>query len=650
MIKKFGDFDVQGYINNKYLKEDINFDDERNEVSDFNEDDVITGTAVYTDSYLSKITRIILRKLKRSGLGEFGVCHDIVYIDGIPGVWIYGIDDNTKNIVCCRNRNVKILSVFNSFNINSINKAITTYSTQKLGFQDMIDEMIYDLTPHNVNEGIELNEAVRYGDGWTAENVTRFEKLSPSDREYVYDFIRRFGKSKAISEYFDLIASDDMDAVRIMKVFVDGEPKKTGDGQTRYLMGLADCIVNLATGGKSAAGSIKKALDSGILDGLISEYKGGAPAIKTSVDDDYEIVDDDDDTIDGITAREEDRKEAIKEDTIKYEKTLRKLRIMTNAMCHYVKQNGILDNDDASAMIKRGIFLTGKGGIGKSYTVTQVLEENHMVINRDYVNVSSGSTTAESIYNYLYQYNGKLIVFDDSPDLFSTAKKVAMWKAALQTEGTDSLVSYPLTSKDDTKGLYKTGTLTRQERYFKEMGRKSLSEKSEYRERRLKELKKELGSEYDKSSAELMINDEWKEIEAETSPLMPNSFVFDGVVIVIGNDPREAIRKQVGEQQWSAIVDRFQDYDLVPMSESVWETIKKKIMDEYTDTSIPDDMCIIPRSMVEEFVNEVNNLIVQKQYKVMTWRLIRAYGIKLRGKYGLEDWKDDLKNDMNTNK
>ena len=646
MIKKFGDFDVQGYINNKYLKEDINFDDEHNEVSDFNENDVITGTAVYTDPYLSKITSIILRKLKRSGLGEFGVCHDIVYIDGIPGVWIYGIDDNTKNIVCCRNRNVKILSVFNSFNINAINKAITTYSTQKLGFQDMIDEMIYDLTPHNVNEA-------RHAGGWSDANLEGFMTLlSPSDRDYAYSFIRNFGKQKAIDEFYSQVKAKNPDAMRVITAYVGGKEEKVtpGNGQSKYLMNLAFCVVAAATDESSLKPSEKEAVDSGILDELILEYKGGAPAIKTSVDDDYEIVDDDDDTIDGITAREEERKKAIKEDTIKYEKTLRKLRIMTNAMCHYVKQNGILDNDDASAMIKRGIFLTGKGGIGKSYTVTQVLEENHMVINRDYVNVSSGSTTAESIYNYLYQYNGKLIIFDDSPDLFSTAKKVAMWKAALQTEGTDSLVSYPLTSKDDTKGLYKTGTLTRQERYFKEMGRKSLSEKSEYRERRLKELKKELGSEYDKSGAELMINDEWKEIEAETSPLMPNSFVFDGVVIVIGNDPRQEIRKQVGEQQWSAIVDRFQDYDLVPMSESVWETIKKKIMDEYTDTSIPDDMCIIPRSMVEEFVNEVDNLIVQKQYKVMTWRLIRAYGIKLRGKYGLEDWKDDLKNDMNTNK
>lgn len=649
MIKKFRDFDIQEYFNTKnQVKEAIDIvDDEQKESVDLKEDDVITGQAVYDNPYLSRITNIILRKLKKSGLGDFGVYHDVIYINGIPGVWIYGIDDNTKNIVCCRDVNVKILSLFNNFDINAKNKSITTYSTQKLGFKDMIDQMVYDLTPHNINENI-LNEAVRYGDGWTADNVARFEKLSSTDREYVYDFIRRFGKAKAVSEYFDTIVGNDATSINIMKVFVGGEPKKDGDGQTRYLMGLADCIVNLATGGK-VAGSVQKAADSGILDRLISEYKGVGPAIKTSTDDDYDVVDDDD-TLVAITAREEAKKEAIKEDTIKYEKTLRKLRIMTNAMCHYVKQNGKLDADDASAMIKRGLFLTGKGGIGKSYTVNQVLEENHMVLNRDYVNVSSGSTTAESIYNYLYQYNGKLIIFDDSPDLFSTAKKVAMWKAALQTEGTDSLVSYPLTSKDDSKGLYKTGTLTRQERYFKEMGRKSLSEKSEYREKRLKELRKELNTEFDKSSAELIIADEWKEIEAETVPLMPNNFVFDGAVIVIGNDPREEMRKQVGEQQWSAIVDRFQDYDLIPMSESVWEVIKKKIMDEYGNTSIPDSMCTIPRDMTEEFIEEVDKLIVQPQYKIMTWRVIQSYGRKLRGKYGLEDWKNDLKNDMNTDK
>ena len=197
-------------------------------------------------------------------------------------------------------------------------------------------------------------------------------------------------------------------------------------------MSLADHVVSAASGAAPTAGSFKKAIDDGVLDNLISEYKGAGPAIVTSSGDEFEVADDDA-TLDLIATREAAKKKALEEDTKKYEKTLRKLRIMTEAMCHYVKQNGKLDDDDQSAMIKRGIFLTGKGGIGKSYTVEQCLEENHMVQGRDYVNISSGSTTAESIFNYLYQYNDKLIIFDDSPDLFSEPKKIAVWKSALQT-------------------------------------------------------------------------------------------------------------------------------------------------------------------------------------------------------------------------
>ena len=73
-------------------------------------------------------------------------------------------------------------------------------------------------------------------------------------------------------------------------------------------------------------------------------------------------------------------------------------------------------------------------------------------------------------------------------------------------------------------------------------------------------------------------------------------------------------------------------------------------MKEYSNTKIPDTLCTIPRALTEEFVDEVDKLIALPQYKTMTWRVIKAYSKKLRGKYGLEDWKDDLKNDMNTDK
>ena len=652
MIKKFKNFDVDEYLENKNAVREAVEDvvDDETPVAEVKEDDVIDGVAIYDNPFILKIANIVGKRLKSAGIGEFGIYHDVVYLNGKPGVWFYGLDDNHKNIVCCRDTNMKTISIFNEFDINGTYTALVTYTTQKLGFKDMLDQLVDDLKQSvSVNEEV-INEAgTRYGDGYTADYVRRFETLSTDDKNFVYEFIRNYGKKRAIDEFYDLITGSDPQAVRILKKYV-GRDLSSGDGQTRYLMSLADHVVSAASGAIPTTASFKKAIDDGVLDNLVSEYKGAGPAIVTSSGDEFEVADDDA-TLDLIASREAAKKKAMEEDTKRYEKTLRKLRIMTEAMCHYVKQNGKLDADDQSAMIKRGIFLTGKGGIGKSYTVEQVLEENHMIQGRDYVNISSGSTTAESIFNYLYQYNDKLIIFDDSPDLFSEPKKLAVWKSALQSEGTESLVSYPLqNTKDTTSKLYRTGAITRQDRYFKEMGRKSTTEKIAYEEKRLKELQRELGKDYDKSTAKLMVADEWKELQAETVPLMPDRYVYNGVVIVIGNDTREVLRKTVGEGHWSAIVDRFQDFDLSPMSESVWEVIKKKIMDEYGNSKIPDALCIIPRDLTEEFVEEVDKLIVQPQYKTMTWRVIKAYSKKLRGKYGLEDWKEDLKNDMNTNK
>ena len=147
-----------------------------------------------------------------------------------------------------------------------------------------------------------------------------------------------------------------------------------------------------------------------------------------------------------------------------------------------------------------------------------------------------------------------------------------------------------------------------------------------------------------------MIEQEWKEIEDNTSPKIPDQFVFNGVIIVIGNDTRDELKKQTGEGHWSAIVDRFKDYDLSPMSASIWEVIKKQIISELEDPSIGEPYKLIPSDIAEEFIKKVDELIVEPQYQVMTWRLVKQYGKQLRGKLGREDWEEDLKNDMYTNK
>ena len=76
------------------------------------------------------------------------------------------------------------------------------------------------------------------------------------------------------------------------------------------------------------------------------------------------------------------------------------MKAITEAMCNYVKQNGKLDRDDKSIMSRRGILITGKGGIGKTHSIKEALKEKNMVINRDYVWAGSGCSTADAVYKH----------------------------------------------------------------------------------------------------------------------------------------------------------------------------------------------------------------------------------------------------------
>ena len=175
MIKKFKNFDADGFINKKKaLKEALGGDIkdtvmESPEIDpDVNVDEIITGTPVYENPYLLKISNIVGKKLKSSGLGDFGVSYNVVYLNDIPGVRFFEKGGN-RSIVCCRSTNEKSISIFNNFEVGKENVAIVTYSTKKLGFKDMIDQLIDDLKGDTVNEGV-INEAAdRYGSGWTVK-------------------------------------------------------------------------------------------------------------------------------------------------------------------------------------------------------------------------------------------------------------------------------------------------------------------------------------------------------------------------------------------------------------------------------------------------------------------------------------------------
>lgn len=655
MIKKFKNFDAEGFLaKKKALKEAAEIERDVMEVqepdSSVSKEDVIVGKPVYDDPYLLKIANIVGKKLKN--IGDFGVGYYVVYLNNVPGVRFFEKEGN-KSIVCCRDTNGKSISIFNDFEAGKENVAVVTYSTKKLGFKDMVDQMIYDLQN---KEPIEEGFAGRIGAGYTEKNVKNFERLSDDDRQYVYGFIRDYGIKNAVDQYFLLIQDKDPVATKILSSFIGG-PLAEKDGQTRYMMDCANAVMTLASGGR-VPGSVQKAVDAGVFDNLVKSYSGAGPAIATSAGMSYEVGEEEDEFEKRRKIREDALKEKIKVDTEEYEATTKELEQVLTAMCNYVKQNGVIDKDDKSIMSRRGILLTGKGGIGKTHTLKKVLKEKNMVLNRDYVWAGSGCSTADSVYQLMYEYNGKMLVFDDSPNLFDGDYRVSMWKNALQTEIEDCLIGFP--GKESKLKVYNVRRLKgdRQKRYFTEIGRKSADDKTEFYKKEMKKYSLYFSpsvpggvaskEDVDKEMIDVYmqkIDDAWKDEEENTQPAMPNEFIFKGIVIIISNSEREVFMNDIGKGNWDAISSRFDNYDLAPLAESIWTVMKNQIMAEYEDKSIPDDMCAIPRDMVEEFIEEMEKLLGEGLQGI-TWRTLPLMHDTLNGKPGREIWKRVLRREL----
>ena len=652
MIKKFKNFDADEFLNKKRaLKEAVESLESKKQTMvtpkvdpNVNIDDVITGKAIYEDPYLFKICNIVWKRLKN--IGEFGVYHDIVYLNNVPGIWFYGID-NKKNIVCCRDTNIKTMSIFNDFKLGASNKAIVTYSTEKFGFKDMIDQMVDDLKNSTVVNEELLLEAGGFGDGYSEKNIANFNRLNWYDKKYMYDLVASTKKGDAVLKMVAAMNSNDKDVTRILSTF--GSVTR---GSCKYIVGLANDVASARYTG------VNKDMDS-----LISEYKskytGSGPAIAVTSNTTFitaEMEEEEEERLNAIKAEEEAR---IRKDREKYLGTIQELKEMTEVMCNYVKQNGILDRDDASAMQRRGIILLGKGGIGKTKTVKTVLKEKNMIKNKDYVWLGSERVTADKLYTLMYKYNGKLIIFDDTGDLFEGKYNGPLWKSALQTDLEDCEIGYP--GKESKLKFYDDRILSdRQKRYYAEIGAKSDEDKTIF----YKQQMKKRGLSYSKLGKGIVSEDPdmsqqdidylmdkidalWKEESQNVEPSIPTHFYYTGVVIIMSNLDKETFVDSVGgPSSWKALRSRFVNFNISPYSETLWNVIKDQILNEYHNESLDDDLCMIPRNMTEEFIEEVENLLAEDPCDGLTYRTIVGFSTTLRGAPGLRSWKTKLRREL----
>ena len=641
MIKSFKDFDDELNGQKIYEAEAIDNGSDKN-VNIPNEEDITIPEMLSDNKFLLKISKIVLKRLEASGIGEFGVYPTVITIEDVPGVYLYSYENPSINIVICRNSYGKHVYLFKEFIMGEKNVADLVLSTTKLGFSDMIDQLISNLTPDVIEEGL-ICEWIEGSFNYSEKDIEKVALMDISIRQAIVNLLKDNSANKVSLSIFNKNTVKPFDVIYEAIASLYG---KINQSNVKKVVDIFDRALNNNT-------------DHDEVFTVLADCKTSGTAVSSSSGVSAFV---DDGLVDELTKA---RELEIEEDTKEYTKSMNEIYNVATTMCKYVKNNCELSKDDWGVMRSRGMLITGKAGAGKTESITRALNDMNMVANKDYFEISSGSTSVSSLYKKFYDYNGKLLIFDDSADLFDTKYKLSFWKLGLNDKLDKAIIELSHVVSDDEKsetGIYVPGKLTRQQRYFTEIGKSSRKEKlsfvkehEEEEKRKLLKKKTEIDpydtvlSPTDKAHIEATIDKLWKEHEETKKPKMPNRFKFKGVVIVISNETQEAFIKSVkGYDNWDAIVTRMRNFDLHPMAESMWSYIKNVILTQKDRTDIDDDYRLVPKDLSDEFIEEVENLMKGDRYRKMNFRMIANDMHKvLNSAITLPEWKDTLKQLMN---
>lgn len=154
------------------------------------------------------------------------------------------------------------------------------------------------------------------------------------------------------------------------------------------------------------------------------------------------------------------QEESIKpEDNISYEDTLEHMSSLVDAL---VKGSF------------NALFITGKGGVGKTQTVEDVLAQSGLKDGKGYFK-NTGAASAAGIYLLMYHHRNDIIVFDDSDGALGDQDARNLIKAATDTKPTRKLVwnkkaPFIFDPEETHPAVYKND-LTMAPKYFNFKGR-----------------------------------------------------------------------------------------------------------------------------------------------------------------------------------
>jgi hypothetical protein len=82
--------------------------------------------------------------------------------------------------------------------------------------------------------------------------------------------------------------------------------------------------------------------------------------------------------------------------------------------------------------VNNSIVVSGKGGLGKSFTLQKMLDKKGLEEDIDYT-IIKGYSTAKAMYRTLFENNGKIVIFDDCDSVLQDKVSLNILKGALDS-------------------------------------------------------------------------------------------------------------------------------------------------------------------------------------------------------------------------
>jgi hypothetical protein len=573
---------------------------------------------VFEDTYMKKISSIVLKSLRKNIVKEWNLYPYIVKTDDKKSVMIYSKD---TYLILTRTGIDKRIIVYNENPLNNDVEARMSVSTHKRGFLCMIrtlvgfllgevDAMFEAKTEPNITINPTMKTAL--GISKAVDKIMGPKKGSSRDDDSAMN-------PENMNEFLKLFETyDDGEIAKMMTAEKFKEDDPLYETQLQFFTDDEGRLMNPLNAQSRVVTFFHMALTGvtfGMSDKQIKEmqelwfWEGGKSGkLCTYID-----------TGGRWTVRDSDS--VLEEEIDDLEENMRLEKDIVKRMIQYVQQggkNGTAENLRGLVAKHRGLLVTGCAGIGKSVGIEKAIEETEAKEGLDYIQIKAVSTS-QVLFKQLYRFNGQVIIFDDVDSLFDDVEKTTLFKNVMHEsekqrtiQTTSARAGEAMTTgvggRSSDSEYYNALNTTRRERYYLEVGTISNYEKKKWIEKKIDALKKkdDLMKRDDKAYAatgglsdaaiRLKAEQEFKAWEEnEQNSHYPTQFTFNGFIINITNKTLDEFSNDRRlKSHWGAISSRMSVIDISPRARVIWAWLKRKIYESAEDKKIPDEDKLFP--------------------------------------------------------